>query len=144
MTGPTGATGATGEAGGGLTAQVIGGGGLNTKGNETKTQYTGLWIDNAKDTIALMQQTVSVSGNLDNLVVRTNEGAGEGADAYEVTMMVAGAETGLSCSIVAAATICEDTGPVAITAGETIALQIKPVETPTTKPLFRWTATLGE
>jgi hypothetical protein len=131
-------TGATGPS-----IQVIGGGGLDTKGKPGETLNMGLFLDASSPTAAAVQQVVSVSGTINNLSVRADKSPGSAPDKYKFTVFVNGVATTLTCTMTAPATTCTGTGGVPITAGQTMSIEIKPEATPENEVTLRWSATLG-
>jgi hypothetical protein len=121
---------------------VIGGGGNDTKGVKGETLFMGLFLDNSAE-LAAVQQVVNVTGTINNLSVRANTSPGAAPDKYKFTVFLNGVATALTCTITAPATSCTGTGGVAITAGQTMSIEIKPESTPENDLLLRWTATLG-
>ncbi len=72
------------------------------------------------------------SGSLTNLSVRTTADAGTGGDNYAITVRIGGEATALACTITSASNTCTSAGPVAVAAGQLLAVEANPGGSPVT------------
>ena len=88
------------------------------------------------------QTVIPTDGILDDLrvILQNDPALGVGVQSFTFTLRVAGAGTTLGCTVSEGGTSCTDSDGVSVTAGQLIAFESAPANTPTVGDAF-WTAT---
>ena len=85
------------------------------------------------------KQGISAPGTITNLYVELSVDPGTSPDAYTFTLMLNGAATALTCSIVADSTSGNDTAhSVSVAAGDVVSLRCEAISTPSAAPYAQW------
>ena len=132
----------------GATTQVLIGGSANDL-DATATEYIAFYGSGGNNTNTLWstseaqgQTVIPADGIIDDLrvVLQNDPAGGAGVQSFTFTLRVAGAGTTLGCAVSEGSTSCTDSDGVSVTAGQLVALESVPANTPTVGDAF-WTAT---
>jgi hypothetical protein len=106
--------------------------------NTTTTQYMGLQGNAAADsTLANREQVMPTAGTLNALYVETS-GTPSNGDGFLFKVYKNGSATSLACDIYDTDRVCSNTNSVSFSAGDRVALEVDPDNTPTASRSVRW------
>lgn len=109
----------------------------HTSCSTAETRYSGIHTGNSANsaTEGEVRQVCPTAGTLKNLYISLSIDPGTSPDAYTYTLRKNGADTTLTCTIVADNTTGNDTAhTVAVVAGDVLTMSIAPVSTPSGQP----------
>lgn len=125
-------------SGGGGGGAVLHGAVIASGMAQSATRYHSLGADTVDSTAANRQDPLPRDGTMTSLYVSLIAAVGGSGQSITVTVQINGSDTALSCVISTGSTTCNDTGSVAVTAGQL--LGVKFVTTGTTGTLYpHWT-----
>lgn len=106
--------------------------------NTTTTQYMGLQGNAAADsTLANREQIIPTAGTLNALYVETS-GTPSNGDGFLFKVYKNGSATTLACDIYDTDRVCSSTNSVSLSAGDRVALEVDPDNSPTASRSVRW------